>query len=273
MPKLPVVQTVTEVWKYIWQERRDLFFLAAPFVVILSIANTILIGAIPESPVAGEAAVVSPAFRLALPLQIILGLIVTTLFSVTWHRRYLLPEVSLTVAATLNWTQRHWRFLRAMLVFFGIYMALIMAFSVIFSVLVLLLRSSGDPTQAPVLLAAAFPILIYCLARLSLLFPAAAVDERLSVKACWQRTQGNGWRIFFIYLLASLPLILLVMAVSAVLAFLLPAPDAPITVIFLSGLIQQMLFYFSFAVGVTVLSHVYAILTPRPASPTSPAPV
>ncbi len=149
-------------------------------------------------------------------------------------------------------------------------MALFTAFAIILSVITLLFQAPGAARGAPVLLVAAFPILMYCLTRLSLLFPAAAVDERLSVKSCWQRTKGNGWRIFSIYLLASLPLFLLVTAVSAVMALMLPAPDASMTVLFLSGLVQQMLVYFSLAVGISVLSHVYATLTPGPASPPSP---
>ena len=263
MIKLPVFQTVAEIWRFISRERRDLFFLAAPFVVVLSIINTILIGLAPPGE-PGDLAIASLALRVILPIQVTFGIIVTTLFSVTWHRRYLLPEKSLTVSATLNWTQRHWRFLRALVIFFAIYMALIMPFSILVSLLLLF----SDPTASTLVpIAAVFPFLMYFLARLSLLFPAAAVDERLTVKACWQRTKNNGWRIFSIYLLSSLPVFLLVAAIGAVISFVVPAASTSITLLFLSGLVRQMAFYFSFAVGISVLSHVYAILTLRPAPP------
>ncbi len=266
MTKLPVLQTVRETWAFIWQERRDLFYLAAPFVVVLSIINALMAWLTPQAVgLTDQTEEVSSAVLLTIPIQIVVGLLVTTLFSVTWHRRYLVPQESITVAATLNWSQRHWHFLRAMLVLIGIYIALSIALAVVMSVvmlpLILLSGAAAETAQLPLFLAIGLPVLIYCLVRLSLLFPAAAVDEHLSVKACWHRTRGNGWRIFFAYFLASLPLFLLVTAISLVIGAVLPTPAPSLTVLFLSGLIQQMLFYVSFAVGISVLSRVYRTLT------------
>lgn len=39
---------------------------------------------------------------------------------------------------------------------------------------------------------------LYVLARLSLAFPATAIDMRSSLRWSWARTQGNGWRIFVV---------------------------------------------------------------------------
>lgn len=39
---------------------------------------------------------------------------------------------------------------------------------------------------------------LYVLARLSLAFPATAVDKRVSLRWSWARTHGNGWRIFVV---------------------------------------------------------------------------
>lgn len=39
---------------------------------------------------------------------------------------------------------------------------------------------------------------LYVLARLSLAFPATAIDKRSSLRWSWIRTQGNGWRIFVV---------------------------------------------------------------------------
>jgi hypothetical protein len=36
---------------------------------------------------------------------------------------------------------------------------------------------------------------LYLLARFSLIFPAAAIDNSVSMRWAWQRTRGNGWRI------------------------------------------------------------------------------
>lgn len=39
---------------------------------------------------------------------------------------------------------------------------------------------------------------LYVLARLSLAFPATAIDKRSGLRWSWIRTRGNGWRIFFV---------------------------------------------------------------------------
>lgn len=38
----------------------------------------------------------------------------------------------------------------------------------------------------------------YVLARLCMVFPAAAIDRRVSLRWSWERTRGNGWRLFFV---------------------------------------------------------------------------
>ncbi|BBI98548.1 hypothetical protein FGKAn22_02410 [Ferrigenium kumadai] len=39
---------------------------------------------------------------------------------------------------------------------------------------------------------------LYVLARFSLIFPAAAIDNSVTMRWAWQRTKGNGWRIFLV---------------------------------------------------------------------------
>ena len=39
---------------------------------------------------------------------------------------------------------------------------------------------------------------LYLLGRVSLLFPAKAIDEKIDLKKSWEITKNNGWRIFVI---------------------------------------------------------------------------
>jgi hypothetical protein len=39
---------------------------------------------------------------------------------------------------------------------------------------------------------------LYVLARFSLIFPATALDNIVTMRWAWQRTKGNGWRIFLV---------------------------------------------------------------------------
>jgi hypothetical protein len=44
-------------------------------------------------------------------------------------------------------------------------------------------------------------------ARLSFVFPAAAVDENFGLRDSWRTTAGNAWRLIGAYLLAVLPML------------------------------------------------------------------
>ena len=43
--------------------------------------------------------------------------------------------------------------------------------------------------------------------RLSLLLPAVSIDEPINIRLVLERTRGNFWRIFALFILSSLPLI------------------------------------------------------------------
>mgnify|MGYP003631091893 CR=1 FL=1 len=48
---------------------------------------------------------------------------------------------------------------------------------------------------------------LYFLVRLSLLLPAVSIDEPINIRLVLERTRGNFWRIFALFILSSLPLI------------------------------------------------------------------
>jgi hypothetical protein len=54
----------------------------------------------------------------------------------------------------------------------------------------------------------------YLLGRFSLLLPAAAIDDALSWRSAWRASSGNGLRLIGAYLLAILPIILLLAVVA-----------------------------------------------------------
>jgi hypothetical protein len=80
--------------------------------------------------------------------------------------------------------------------------------------------------------------LVWIWTRMTMCFPAAAVDEPdWGLAGAWRRTQGQGWRMMLAYSAVFL-LVMVIMLVfgiaQAVIAFFLPEP----AVLFLSGLVQ-----------------------------------
>lgn len=135
---------------------------------------------------------------------IILGL-AGVLFAITCHRLVLLGNESVPKYGLASWTARETRFVGWTLAAFGF--AAFFGFIVNIPVLVLIAALSGNSGPPPALwVASACGILAwipgyYLFARLSILLPATAVDERPSVVWARQLTRGNGWRLFLIVIL------------------------------------------------------------------------
>lgn len=107
--------------------------------------------------------------------------------------------------------------------------------------------------------------LLLAMARLSLLFPAAAAERRVGIGGAWRATRGNGWRIVLCWLFATAPLLLGVqIAMGAVFSgFGIGATTAePMGLYILRGLIGTVADFLIAALGAVVLSDVYHRLIP-----------
>ena len=69
--------------------------------------------------------------------------------------------------------------------------------------------------QGFILLPGVTVLWLYLLSRFSQMLPAAAFDEALGPRACWRATAGNGVRLLATYLMAGLPVLVLVGLLAA----------------------------------------------------------
>lgn len=107
--------------------------------------------------------------------------------------------------------------------------------------------------------------LLLAMARLSLLYPAAAADQPVGIGGAWRATRGNGWRIVLCWLFATAPLLLGVqITMGAVFAaFGVGGTTAPPMGLFiLRGLIGTVADFLIAALGAVVLTDVYRRLIP-----------
>ena len=167
------------------------------------------------------------------------------MFAVAWHRRYLVPDELTTVRAALRWGWRQTRFL-LLTIAVGLIAALAYAVSLTVVSLIggLLLGDQGQTAigglafAALVIAAGLLALSIY--GRLSMWFPSTAVDHRMSLRACWAFSRGNGWRLALIIVLVTIPFLILLLVVYVPLAFAMLGTGlfSSLTLQFLVSLVQ-----------------------------------
>ena len=275
--KLPVWGTTAHTYRFFWAERRQFWLLAVPAIAVVS-----LLSALAEWSVAAAAAeridilIERPRFQ-ELPLSAIMlsalatiaGIWAYVCYSVAWHRSYLVPGENVTIGSCYQWNRRQWRFLWA-LVKIAIIMALawmliLVAFAMATGVGAGGVGGFGMASIGPaamIAMLAAFLLLGAAYARLTVLLPAAAVDEALSVGQVWALTRGNGWRLLGIIILVSIPIGIILIPVAVLLGFAaVSAPNyGPLTSALIQNLLVQFLSYVYIAVGISALSVCFARL-------------
>lgn len=122
-------------------------------------------------------------------------LIAYVLFAVSWHRYALLgqSEDPRVVPAVQG---RHVRFLMTTI-------GLSLLISLIVAVPLFLLTALR--IQSAIVLVGIVVVFVALFVRWQMIFPAIAIDRRMTFGQAWQTTRGNGIRLFWLFFLAVLP--------------------------------------------------------------------
>jgi hypothetical protein len=191
---IPVLQIICEAITIPWHKRATMFWALIPISVVLIAINTII--TLMQEELRGVPALIS--LLLLLPAGAV--------FAVTCHRLVLLGNESVPKYGFTSWSQRETRFVGWTIfcaVIGGIIGGIISVPIVIFVIiigLIILPQIPADPWVAiggAAILVAIIPV-SYVWARLSVLLPATAVDERPNFGWAWGFTRGNGWRLFLV---------------------------------------------------------------------------
>lgn len=173
-----------------------------------------------------------------------LQLCVYAYFAVICHRMVLLGGKSVPVLGVRKWTSRETRFLGWLV---GIYVmagAVTLVLGVLAASLSPLVKTGESTTLIWLFVATDIPGL-YLLSRLSVIFPATAVDERPDIKWAWDITHGNGWRLFTV--VGVLPVVM------GLLLSLLQRPDSTLT----EDLLVSLLSFIALTVEIAAISLSY----------------
>jgi len=195
MQKLPILRVFNDALDVVWQNRKVLFIALLPTVVAYYLIATLAGYLTPNS---NEFSFSNVVFSY---LWILLYIPVYTVFAVTVHRVVLLGHQSIPWYGQFPFTKREIQFgvyvLGAWILFF-----IIFSFSgnIILSVINGLnfseLVVSGGFIGAMIHLSFLVPA-GYVLSRVSLGFPAIAIDNYFGWKSIWSISKGNSFRLFF----------------------------------------------------------------------------
>ena len=175
--------------------------------------------------------------------------IVFVLCVTTCHRLALLNVPLIQIPFFPKWTWRETRFYLLMIAVLLICAAAgSVALTVVVALLPRLVEASDENILYWIRFAVKFPVL-YLFARLSLVFPATAIDRKVSLKRAWEETTGNGWRLVLV--VALLPWVF-----SQIIGFLYREEASAMEVFVLTILTCAL-----FAVEVVALSLSYRELT------------
>ena len=173
------------------------------------------------------------------------------LFAVTCHRLVLLDAAAVARRAEPRWTWREGLFLWWLIGAWLTYLVVWMAASLLLGTVLANATRLVTDTQAGldwITRFAAIPS-IYAVARMSLAFPAVAIDRRPTLRWAWELTRGNGWRLFVV--VGVLP-----WALSQLVGFAYRSDATPVETLVLSIVGTTL-----FAVEVAALSLAYRELT------------
>lgn len=197
---LPVVAIIRDAIVIPWRKREVMFRTLLPISLVLIALDTISQSHF-SKPHPVHISDLGPAIVL-----VVLTMLAFTVFAVICHRLILLGDESVPKYGLTTWSTRETRFVGWTLFGMACIMAIGAAVLIPFGALVIL--SQQVPSKWETLVAVCL-ILVPCeyvLARLWILFPATAVDERRNIKWACDVTENNGWRLVLV--VGVLPLIL-----------------------------------------------------------------
>ena len=289
MHRVPVFKTVLGAYAFVWQARKDFVSLAIPLVVVLAIVGALFAWlwppVFPFTPEEFKAAMTNRrgGSTLGLIAFLLVNWVVYVVFAVAWHRRYLVPAEATTVGAALRWRRRQTRFLLLFILVFLIVGLVSLVGSIVIAVIAVFgVFLIGDVSQfrmwVPLIGGVSVVVLLLTMpiyGRLTMWFPSTAVDHRMSLRQCWAFSQGNGWRLGVLILLAALPAIVPVSVINFVSLGIVfdTGLGGSLTAQFILALVQNAIGFIGTAAGVSALSIAYRELMAagRGAPPTAGA--
>ncbi|MEP4379136.1 MAG: hypothetical protein ABJ215_14050 [Alphaproteobacteria bacterium] len=283
---LTLFASLGTAYRFLWNERRDLF--AYAFLPVLLVSFVQIVGlwatgdwqlqfgspvpAEPPLPVDPDARPVTVSFENVDPARLtatiangVAAFVAYVMFAVAWFRRYLIGPEGMTVGAAMRWGPRHWRFISRFFMLIGL--VLLLGFLITGPINLL---TSVNPTLGIFGRAAIVVGTLLITSRLLLVLPAAAVDQRFGFRDAGNVTRGKSWYMLGIYLFSLLPALFALIVIAQLLAGLAVSLTGPsLSFLFVVLLVQQAIMFVAIASQVTALAEAFRQLATPPTNTTA----
>jgi hypothetical protein len=181
---LPVIRIICDAFLFVWDKRvRMLRALAIPVALLFVVGHTFTFA--DDDPWKWAQMFVQTALYI--------------LFAITCHRLALIGDEGVPNYGLRTWTPREWRYLGWSVVIMMIWMLYFFVISSMIASKLISEVEAGTRVESvesfgPLVWLAGVPIL-YIFTRLSVLYPAIALDQQPTAQWVWRLTADNGWRL------------------------------------------------------------------------------
>ena len=179
--KLPVINTLKKAFLLVKRNANSLIKSLLPSGILILFLNLI------------DQFEYLPEGKPILLLFFVVSSVLFTLFAITCHRTILLGNESVPKYGVNSWTSREWRFLWRGIV---AYFYLILLFVAVMVPLSFLASSvSNEFGFIEIIIVLGILPGIYIFSRLSILFPATAIEKKVGWDWALDTSKNNGWRL------------------------------------------------------------------------------
>lgn len=274
--KLPIREAVFEVFQFLWENRLDLLHMVAAPVLALSIFHIALAALFSDNLNAASAqGTMSTSYILAVIFSSLFSTVFYVMFAVAWHRRCLKSEEQTTIWTALRWDWRKTLFLYRFFLISIISVACVLPVVVIAAIVggtgaVGAAAGGAGPGVGVLILQVAKLIFIFVVmlvqVRLSLLLPATAIDQKMTLMEAWAIGRGNSWRMLGLLLMSIAPAMLFAILVASAMGAIAQATglSGTLTFQFVGRLVSNFAYYIVIATSVSALSVSYRYLRRPP---------
>ena len=194
---LPVIAIFCNAFQFVWDKRvRFLCALIIPVVILLALKHLVTLAN-------------NDPWKF---VQAFINMAIYILFAITCHRLVLVGDQGVPDFGLKTWTLREWRYMGWAIVIFAIWMLYSFVInSFIVSAFVKNVEAGGqaDAFQSIKSLSYfAYIPLLYIFSRLSVMYPAIALDRQVTAQWAWRLTDRNGWRLTVVVSIFALGFIL-----------------------------------------------------------------
>ena len=194
---LPVFGIVYEAFRFVWGNKSRM--LRALFIPA---AATLLLVYVPSLLNAMAQATGSTSQLFFGSLSFLIQLLPYIVFAITCHRLALMGDDSVPAYGMLTWTLREWRYMGWLVVLTLVCMLISYVINSFYVSRMISEIEAGAPPESFQTFSrwnylVYIPVL-YVFSRLSVLYPAIALDQPIEARWAWQSTARNGWRMTLI---------------------------------------------------------------------------